>query len=170
MKGSPLVRSFSAVAAAGFALIVPGQTARADSPAKSDVVTLEAFSVGALPVQSFGFCVRILRNTETDQVTEITVTRVAPKSDAAKKGMGPLTSIRKIDGRPVQDFVASFAKGSDLNKILMHRKPGDKVTIEFLALGSTAVRTATLTEHPPEGTGTESALMAPLRFGSSGSP
>ena len=71
----------------------------------------------------------LLKDVATNQVTEITVTKVAPKSDAAKKGFGPLTSIRKIDGRPVKDFVASFGKGSDLNKVLMHPKPGDKVTI-----------------------------------------
>ena len=61
-----------------------------------------------------------------------------------RAGLGTLTTIRKIDGRPVQEFVATFDNGSDLNRALVNRKPGDRITLEVLDVGATRPRMVTL--------------------------
>jgi C-terminal processing protease CtpA/Prc len=60
--------------------------------------------------------------------------------------MGPLTQILSIDGKDVEDFTASFANGSDLNKKLMGRKQGDQVVLKIVTLGARVPKLITLTE------------------------
>jgi hypothetical protein len=116
------------------------------SNGKNQPPLLEPFVVNDLPVQSFGFSVKIARNNSTQKVDYIIVDTVVKGSPADRAGLSPLTSIRKINGRPVQEFTASLEGGSDMNRILMNRKWGAKVTLEVLDLGSTVPRTVTLIE------------------------
>jgi C-terminal processing protease CtpA/Prc len=115
--------------------------------APEDPVTMDAFTVSGGPVGSFGFTLQIRKDDETGLVKEITVTQVYPHSAADLAGLGPLTSILKIAGRPVSEFVASFNKGSQLNQLLMNRSVGDKIRLEVEILGSTRPRTVTLVER-----------------------
>ena len=89
---------------------------------------------------------RIRKNPLNQNVAEITIFQVLPGSPADKAGLEALTSIQKIDGRPVRDFLASFRKGSDLNRKLMGRKLGDQITLEVLTPGSPLGKVVTLTE------------------------
>jgi len=123
----------------------------AETPGGGDAktVVLAPFGVSAKPVGSFGFSVQILKDGLSQKVIEVTVDQVAPNSEAARKGLAPLTQILSIDGREVQGFVASFAQGGELNKKLMDRKPGDLLTLEILVLGSKAPKRITLVEGAP---------------------
>jgi len=108
---------------------------------------LGAFTVSERPLQSFGFSVRIVRDSITHQVEQITVDRVLPDSPAAAAGLGPLTSIRKINDKPVEDYLGSLERGSELFKLLMNRKSGDQITLEVLDMASTVPRVVTLTQR-----------------------
>ncbi len=109
-------------------------------------IVLEPVGVSGRPVGSFAFSVRAIRNGMTQKALQVTVDRVLPNSEAEKKGVGPLTQILSIDGRDVQEFTASFAQGSDLNRKLMYRKPGERITLEILNLNSREPKFVTLTE------------------------
>jgi hypothetical protein len=117
--------------------------------ASSKTVVLSSFGVTARPVGSFGFSVQALRDGLTQRVIELTVDHVAPNSEADVKGMAPLTQIVSIDGRDVHEFTASFANGSDLNRKLMDRKPGDRIELGVLVPGARFPKVVTLTEGTP---------------------
>ena len=114
------------------------------------VTTLAAYAVSGKPLGGFGMGLRIRTDLFGQQVAAITIFEVLPDSPAEKGGLEPLTSILKIDGRPIQDFRGSLKKGSDLNRKLMHRNPGAKLTLEILRPGSTVPQTVTLTEGYPK--------------------
>jgi hypothetical protein len=114
-----------------------------------EIVRMKAFVVGGTPEQSFGFNVRVTRDRSTKMVEEIFVDSVVTGSPADKAGLTPLTSITKIDGRPVQEFIGSFEKGSDLNKALFNRRPGDTIKLEVILLGSTNSKVVALVQGYP---------------------
>jgi hypothetical protein len=107
---------------------------------------LAPYLVGDDHVGCFGMSLRVRKDIFTKQVATITIFEVLPNSPAEKAGLEPLTSIRQIDGRPVEEFIASFKKGSDLNRKLMRRNPGDRITLEILMPGSTVPTVVTMTE------------------------
>lgn len=109
-------------------------------------IILKPVTVTAKPLGSYGLSVRVKWNSETAMVESILIDQVLPDSPAARAGLGTLTTIRKIDGRPVQEFVATFDNGSDLNRALVNRKPGDRITLEVLDVGATRPRMVTLVE------------------------
>jgi hypothetical protein len=110
-------------------------------------VRMDPDQVGGLPVLSFGFSVEVLRNSLTKSVLRITVSGVAQGSQALAHGLVPYTQIVSIDGKPVEDFTASFAQGSELNKKLMHRKRGDQVILEILPPGARESRFVALVDR-----------------------
>jgi hypothetical protein len=110
------------------------------------IVVMSPVDVGGRPVGSFGFGIRAMRDGVTQRILEMTVDSVAPNSEASMKGLAPMTQILSIDGRDVRDFTASFSKDSDLNRKLMGRKAGDRITLEILVLGDRSTRFVTLTE------------------------
>ncbi len=118
----------------------------ADHSDAGDPALLKQITVKAVPLGSFGFSVRVKWDRETGMVEKVTIDKILPDSPADQAGLGVLTTIEKIDGRPVQEFVASFDGGSDLNKALINRKPGDRITLEVLAEGATLPRIVTLVE------------------------
>jgi len=115
---------------------LPGRGADAppaSSPIQGDeTIRLDSFSVGALPIMSFGFSVQIIKNSATKMVESMMVSGVGRGSQAERAGLSYYTQILSIDGTPVENFAASFAHGSELNKKLMNRKKGDHVTLEIL--------------------------------------
>jgi C-terminal processing protease CtpA/Prc len=76
----------------------------------------------------------------------MTVDKVSKGSDAEAKGLSTLAEILSIDGRDVQEFTASFLKGSDLNRKLMDRKPGERIRLGVLLLGGRSPKVITLTQ------------------------
>lgn len=141
------------IAASISALVVRGE----DPPAAdttSDApkpVMMEPFVINEMPPLSFGFSVRIVVIGGSTKASMITVDAVKSDSQARHKGMVPMTQILSIDGRPTQDFEASFDGNSDLAKILVGRKSGDKATFTILAPGSSTPRTITLVCKPAFG-------------------
>ncbi len=144
--------------------------------AEAKPVVLEPYGVSAKPVGSLGFSVQILKDGLSQKAIDVTVDRVAPNSEAARKGLAPLTQILSIDGKDVQEFVASFAKGSELNMKLMNRKKGDHLTLEVMVLGSRESRFINLTEGSQalgpdrREANAEEATPGAIRVGSGGSP
>jgi S1-C subfamily serine protease len=114
--------------------------------APKTATVLKPFVVGTKPIGSFGLSVKALRGGFSANVAELTILDVVPHSDADKQGLGPMTQILSIDGRSINEFAASFDKGSDLNVKLIDRKQGDRITLEVLIRGAGRPKQVTLTE------------------------
>jgi len=126
----------------------PGKDGRTEQK-PGPVVVLEPYAVlGEAPKLSFGIGLDIWKDGSTNKVSAIYLGKVKPGSDAALAGLGPRTRIDRIDGKPVEEFAASLLKGSDLNRVFINRKLGDKVVLEVLLEGQTKTMIVTLTEKP----------------------
>lgn len=120
----------------------------AAKPAEA-IVKLEPMEVlGEPPKLSFGISLQIWQDGLTGNVSTIYITGVKPGSEAAKQGLVPFTQIDRIDGRPVQSYLASLKSGSELGKIFINRKLGAKVALEVLLAGSPKPKTIVLVEKP----------------------
>jgi hypothetical protein len=125
------------------------ETARADAPKPAPgatTIVLPPVAVMGKPIGSFGISVRVLRSEATQRALLITVIDVRPDSDAQRKGIGPGTEILSIDGIDAHEFRATFAYGSDLNAKLLQRRPGDRITLEILPIGTPKPKFVTLVE------------------------
>ena len=139
---------------AGLALASPSlscaQGSGAASPSSNSdpkpSLVLSPFVVSSKPIGSFGLSVKAMRYGPSLKVAELTILDVVAHTDADKEGLGPLTQILSIDGKSVNDFTASFDKGTDLSLKLIDRKRGDRITLEVLVLGARKPREVTLTE------------------------
>ena len=139
------IRLILTVSALGLAALpLQGQAPAADKPADppaakpaKPVVKLEPMEVlGEPPKLSFGISLQIWQDSLTGNVSTIYITGVKKDSDAEKQGLKPFTQITRIDGRPVQSYLASLKSTSDLGKIFINRKLGAKVALEVLPVGS----------------------------------
>jgi C-terminal processing protease CtpA/Prc len=119
--------------------------AQAKTASKASIV-LTPFVVSSKPIGSFGLSVKAIRGGFSADVAELTILDVIPHTDAEKQGLGPLTQILSIDGRSVNEFAASFDKGTELNLKLVDRKRGDRITMEVLIRGAGKPKQVTLTE------------------------
>ncbi len=118
----------------------------AAKPAEA-IVKLEPMEVlGEPPKLSFGISLQIWQDGLTGNVSTIYITGVKPGSEAAKQGLVPFTQIDRIDGRPVQSYLASLKSSSELGKIFINRKLGAKVALEVLPVGSHKPKTIVLVE------------------------
>ena len=142
-------------------LLLQGQAPAADKPADPPetkpvqpaakpaeaIVKLEPMEVlGEPPKLSFGISLQIWQDGLTGNVSTIYITGVKPGSEAAKQGLAPFTQIDRIDGRPVQSYLASLKSSSELGKIFINRKLGAKVALEVLPAGSPKPKTIVLVE------------------------
>lgn len=75
------------------------------------------------------------------------VRSVKPESDADREGFAPRARILSLDGKPVEEMDATFEKGSDLHRIFINRKRGDKLVVELIDEGYQYPRTVTLVER-----------------------
>jgi len=111
----------------------------ADHGANQDApVQLAPFIVTAISDSqlSFGFSLRIVRLMPADRVMAMFVERVKEGTDADRKGLKAGSRVLTIDGRPVDEFDATFASGSDLCRIFIGRPELAHVTIEVLPPGT----------------------------------
>jgi hypothetical protein len=97
-------------------------------------VMLEALKIEELPLTSFGISLEIFKDTGTQKVISMRISEVRKGSDADKKGLGARMRIERINGRPVEEFDASFRQGSELSMIFGNRRPGAKVVLEVAGL------------------------------------
>lgn len=136
-------------------LPLPGQASTADKPTDppaakpaEPVVKLEPMEVlGEPPKLSFGISLQIWQDSLTGNVSTIYITGVKTDSDAEKQGLKPFTQITRIDGRPVQSYLASLKTSNDLGKVFINRKVGAKVTLEVLPVDSPEPKTIVLVER-----------------------
>ncbi len=123
----------------------------ADPPAAKPadpVVKLEPMEVlGEPPKLSFGISLQIWQDSLTGNVSTIYITGVKAESDAEKQGLKPFTQITRIDGQPVQSYVASLKTSSALGKIFINRKIGAKLVLEVLPTDSPKPKTVVLVER-----------------------
>jgi C-terminal processing protease CtpA/Prc len=81
---------------------------------------------------SFGFAIKVTRIEGTNALMEMQVARVQAGSDAERKGLKAGARIFAIDGKKASTYQATFAYGSELNRIFIDRPEGAKVTLEVL--------------------------------------
>lgn len=118
------------------------------------VVKLEPMEVlGEPPKLSFGISLQIWQDSQTGNVGTVYITAVKKESDAEREGLAPFTQITRIDGRPVQSYLASLKTTSELGKIFINRKVGDKVVLEVLSTDSPTSKTVVLVEPAKFNTG-----------------
>ena len=120
-----------------------------DDAAGSAPVVMNPFKVDSnyIPKLSFGISLSVWKDNNTQKVISIVVNQVKSGSEAERKGLAPLARIERIDGRPAQDFDASFLKGTELNQLLVNRRNGDKITLEFTMPGCSGAQVVTIAEH-----------------------
>lgn len=120
------------------------QTTAAPGPA----VKLEPYVVDELPPKlCFGVSLSVWKNANTGKVMAIYINKVKAKSDAEVAGFGARTRIYRINGKPVEEMSASFNDDSELNRIFINRKLGEKITVEAVPEGSNQSKTVTLMER-----------------------
>jgi len=124
---------------------VPGAAVERNSaPVQLEAVKVEA---NYIPKLSFGIGLEVWKDNVTRLATSILIARVRPESEAEQKGLVPRMRILRIDGKPAQEYEASFFKGKELSRIFVDRRNGDKVELEVWFPGEGAARTVVLTEH-----------------------
>jgi len=149
MKQAPLsvvaiVAAFSFSAVSVFA--DPPGIESAGAATKPIVMDAVKVSADYIPKLSFGISLEVWKDGNTGRVISITINDVRAGSEAADKGLVARTRVERVDGRPVQEFEASFLPGTALNKIFVHRGNGSKVRLEIVPPGQTGTSVVTLTE------------------------
>lgn len=116
--------------------------------AAGPVVKLEPYVINELPPKlCFGVSLSVWENANTGKVMAIYINKVKAQSDAEAAGFGPRTRIYRINGNPVEEMSASFNGDSELNRIFINRKIGEKITVEAVPEGGTTSKTVTLMER-----------------------
>ncbi len=82
---------------------------------------------------SFGFGVSLLRQPETRKISRLFITRVSPKSSAAKLGLGPGDEILAINGEKIRGMDGEAKQGAKLFSLLCDRAAGETIEIEVLS-------------------------------------
>lgn len=96
------------------------------------ITRLEPFKVRDDPINSFGFDLAIYWDRGTRKVTRMFVGEIHEGSEAAELDLAVGDEIRKINGRPVTEFIAGVDAQSELGKIFLARKPGETLDLEII--------------------------------------
>ena len=99
--------------------------------AEEKPVTLEPFKVHGTAQSSFGIDVRIYMDSEAKRVESIFITRIVKGSDAAHLELQVGDQIMKVDGALVKGMDAKVNYKSELGRILLNRKSGDRLDLEL---------------------------------------
>lgn len=121
------------------------------TPAASDddnrpPVTMQKYVVNDKHLLCFGVAIELWEDKNTQRVLAMYVKAVQPESMAELEGLAPGTRIFGIEGIPVEDFTATFGEGSELNRIFLNRKNGDRVTLEVKMEGKRGTKFVTLVQ------------------------
>ncbi len=136
-----VVRSILALAMAPLlaAAHPPAPVANPEAP-----VAMRAYVVEAKPLTSFGISLRMVAARPTKQVLRMFVREVVPDSEADYNRLGPGTEILSINGKAVDSFVVAFDPESDLGRLFVNRRRGDRIEMEVIDPGETTPRRVVL--------------------------
>lgn len=128
----------------------PAARALAADPVSSTAppVKMEKFLVNEKHLLCFGLALELWEDKNNQRVLAIYVKAVAPGSMAEQEGIVPGTRVYGIEGIPAESFQATFAAGSELNKLFVDRQSGDRVTLELKFLGKRGTKFITLVQDP----------------------
>ena len=107
-------------------LLPRGGSNRDDGPEKAG-----PFQLNQKRKLAFGLGLNFWTKGSTRKVAAIYVSEVWPQSGAASQGLQEGTRIYSINGKAVDEFSGDFEAGTDLNRIFLHRRSGDRVTLEI---------------------------------------
>lgn len=109
---------------------VPALAMSAAPPAtEGATVKLEPLKVHDDPINCFGFDLKIYYDKKTDRVTRIFFGEILEESSAAKLDVRTGDEIKAINGRPVTEFSARVAVDTELGKLFLARRPGEKLDL-----------------------------------------
>jgi S1-C subfamily serine protease len=92
-------------------------------------VKLAPLKVNDDPINCFGFDLKIYYDKKTDRVTRIFFGEVLPESSAAELDVQAGDEIKAINGRPVTEFSARVTIDTELGKLFLARRPGEKLDL-----------------------------------------
>ena len=96
---------------------------------------------------SFGLSLSIWEDPATKKVKAVYVSKVKSGSPADVAGITPMARIWCINGQSVEEFATSFKSGSALNRLLVDRKNGAKLTLEFCPVGGSSTVVELVENH-----------------------
>jgi C-terminal processing protease CtpA/Prc len=130
----------------GFGRLCAGPPSTAHESDADKPVVMEAFKIEGtfIPKLSFGLSLDVWKNNHTQKVSAIYVRGVKFGSSAARTGLCARTRIYSIDGAPVEDFAASFFRGTELYRKFVDRHEGDRVVLEVAVPGEGTTKFVTL--------------------------
>lgn len=107
--------------------------AKAAPPAtEGPTVKLEPLKVHDDPINCFGFDLKIYYDRKTDRVTRILFGEILPESSAARLDLQTGDEIKAINGRPVTDFPSRITIDTELGKLFLARRPGEKLDLAVI--------------------------------------
>jgi C-terminal processing protease CtpA/Prc len=114
---------------------------------KDQPIHMDPFSIFENSHLAFHFSIRVVRDQSTNHPVEMYVARVLEGSNAQEVGLVPETKILAIDGKPIEQYEASFRGGSELRAIFINRFEGDKVALIVVYPGETQPRKVVVTRR-----------------------
>lgn len=128
----------------------PGKSDPAQPPQTMPLepaLKMDRFVVDSDSTMSFGISLKIQRYTLTNKIVAMYIDEVEKESDAEAKGLEAGMGIVAIDGRPVTDIDGTFRPGSDLRRIFIGRKYGDKVVLDVASIGAAKPKRVTIVQR-----------------------
>ena len=107
-------------------------------------VPMEAILVEAKPLTSFGLSLQMVAVRQNKQILRMFVRDVVPQSEADYAGLQPGTEILSINGRAVNTFAVGFTPESELGRLFVNRRRGDRILLLIRPPGETDSRSVTL--------------------------
>ena len=114
---------------------------------EAGVTRLEPFMINESNQLSFHFSIRVMRAQPGNHVVSMNVDRVLAGSDADQGGLKSGMQIFSSNGKPVEQYEATFLNGSELNRIFIGRREGDQVTLVVAEAGETSRKKIVVTRR-----------------------
>lgn len=103
------------------------------------VVVMEPFRVRGNAVGNFAISVQVFINKDTGRM-QLFVSKVTPGSDAERLGLRAGDEIIRIGGHVVADLEPDVGRDSVLGKLLLNRKSGEILDLEYVTRQPRAVK------------------------------
>ncbi len=141
----PLRIAGLALGAAAAALAADAKT-RAPETGTGPTVRMQPFVVMVPPVTSFGLGLAIFADPQTRQIKRMFIQAVAADSEADRLGLTAGTEILNVDGKSVLSFVVRFSPDSELSRLFVNRRRGDRIRLVVASPPGRPPRAVVLTQ------------------------